>query len=399
MIQSYMVQNANIFHVTDGTLTTGNIVVENGIVQSLDGQANGFQGEIIDATGLTITTGWVDAHCHFYYDAVDNIGVNPQLYFLPFGVTYGVDAGTAGADVYEDFRSHVGWSTDLQFKSYLNIAKTGVPIVGAELLNMDNLDEDACKKMFLKYRHELQGLKVRITSNFCVDPLTALQSIRKMADELQTTICVHATRCDLSTETILSYMKSGDVITHIYTRTESGILNEDGTIKDCVWEARKRGVIFDLGHGSASFAFDVANRAIAQGFYPDMVSTDVHLSCVNGPVFDLSCILSKFLALGVDWKEAIRMVTVNPVQLLNLKDKQLDITVGQPADFTAFKVEEGEFHHMDVEKTQVTCQVGITSKFTCVGNKIFTPTRIRQPNQPIGLAALKAKQEAEKANA
>ncbi|MGE4485513.1 MAG: amidohydrolase family protein [Oscillospiraceae bacterium] len=397
MFKSYLVHGASILNVLDGKRAVKDILVENGIVSAIEDTIVFPAEEIIDASGLTITPGWVDDHAHFYYDAPDNIGVDPQRYFLPFGVTYAIDPGSAGADNFDDFRKYVRWSTDLKYKSYLNISRIGVPIYGYELTDMSNLDEDACKAAFLRHKDELIGLKVRITNNMCTDPLGALQSVRRMCDELGTHFCVHATRCALSTETILSYLKKGDMLTHSFARTDSGILGEDNAVKNCVWEARRRGVIFDVGHGINSFTFSTAQKAMAQGFQADSLSTDLHISDVNGPVFDMPTTISKFLGLGVSLEEAIRMVTVSPVKRLGLADKSLVVTVGEPADFTAFELKSGTFAYTDCDKAELIGDTRLNSRFTCVGSKIFTPRRSREANRKIGDAATEDRRKAREA--
>lgn len=398
MLRSYLVRNATILDVRDGKQVTTDILVENGIVTAISPQITFPAEEVIDAAGLTVTTGWVDDHAHFYYDAPDNIGVNPERYFLPYGVTYAIDPGTAGADGFAAFRKYVRWNTDLKYKSYLNISRIGVPIFGYDLTDMSNLDEEACKAAFLKHKEELVGLKVRITSNMCADPLTALKTIRRLCDELGTYFCVHATRCDLSTETILSYLQKGDMLTHSFARTTSGVLDEAGNVKKCAWEAKERGVIFDMGHGINSFTFATAQKAMAQGFYLDSLSTDLHVSDVNGPVYDLPTTMSKYLCLGASLLDTLRLVTVNPVRNLGLTDKSLAITVGEPADFTAFKVEEGEFSYIDCDKLELIGKQRIVPHFTCVGTKVYTPRLTREENRKIGNAAIEERRAKEQMN-
>ncbi|MDR1428989.1 MAG: amidohydrolase family protein [Spirochaetaceae bacterium] len=389
MIHRYLVKNANVMSVFDGSLKKTDILVEDGIVTKTAPGITASVEEIIDAEGLTVTPGWVDIHAHIYYDGI-GLGIDPQMYLLPKGVTYAVDPGTSGADNFADFRRYVRWCTDLKYKSYLNIAKIGVPIMGYELTDMGNLDKDACKRVFRDFAGELLGLKVRVTSNMCKDPKAALSAVRELCDELHTTFCVHATRCSLSTEEILGFMKKGDVFTHSYAKTDSGILDKDGSIKAGVREARERGVIFDMGHGINSFAFDVAKKAIDQGFELDAISTDLHVSDVDGPVYDMPTTISKFLCLGVSLEKAIQLATSNPVKLLALSDKLLEIKPGEKADFTAFLVERGDFRYTDCDKCELSGNMRLVSKFTCVGRKIFTPRKVTGKNRPIGIAAIEA---------
>jgi dihydroorotase len=389
MLDTYLVKNVIIMSIFDGSTSQKDILVEDGIITCIEDYIDSNSHEVIDAEGSIATTGWVDSHAHIYYDG-GGVGVDPQTYLLPQGVTYAIDPGTAGADNFNDFRRYVKWNTDLKYKSYLNVSKIGVPIFGYELSDMDNLDKEACKSTFLKYQNELCGLKVRISSSMCADPIAALTYTRELCDELGTYMSVHATRCELSTEAILNFMKKGDQLTHTYAKTSSGILDENGNIKQCVLDARERGVLFDMGHGINSFTFEVAQKAMQQDFWLDTISTDIHVANIDGPVYDMCTTISKFLCLGVSLEKAINMVTQSPVSLLGLTNKSLEIKVGEPADFTVFQVEKGEFKYVDSAGTELIGDKRLVSKFTCVGNKVFTPRKVRGKNRPIGQAAIDA---------
>jgi dihydroorotase len=388
MIKDYVVKNSSILDVTSGVLKRGNIFVEDGIIKEVSNSPDMQAEKIIDADGMIVTPGWVDAHVHIYYDD-KCIGVDPQTYLIPNGVTYAIDPGTAGAENFEDFYDYVRLNTDLKYKSYLNISKIGIPILGYELTDMSNIDINLFKSIFNKYKSELMGVKVRITDNMCSDPLSALEVVSKLSRELNTTCCVHPTRSKLSTETILSYMKKGDVFTHCFALSSSGILDSNGKVKDAVWEAKERGVIFDIGHGTNSFSFEVAQSAIEQGFKMDIISSDLHVGNVDGPVYDLPTTLSKILCLGIEIDEILRLVTVAPTKLLNLEDKSLKIEIGQPADFTVFQIEKGKYTYIDSARQTITGDERIIPMYTCVGNKIFTPRKKRQKNQIIGQEAQK----------
>ncbi len=382
MLERYLVKNGTILDVTDGSTKKADILVVDGIVQKVGQNIVDDGAELLDASGMTVTTGWVDDHAHIYSDTKENIGIDAERCLLPFGVTYAVDPGTAGADNYEDFRKRVGFHTDIRYRSFLNISRIGVPVIGADLGDMANMDEDACRQIFRKYRGEMVGLKARISAGICADPLAALQTIRRLADELDTHFCVHATKCTLSTETILGFFREGDMLTHCYGRNLSGILDEDGTVKKCVWEARERGVLFDVGHGVGSFSFETARKAISQGFLADCLSTDLHVWSVASPVYDMPTTLSKFLSMGVELLPALQMITTNPVRALRLTDKDLKIEPGKPADLTVFCVETGCFSYMDSEKEELTGAQRVVPQFTCLRDKVYFPTRVREQNRP-----------------
>lgn len=375
MISSYLVKDANILSVLSGEYSKKDILVENGIVTKVDSGIHKTDvQEVVKAKGLIITPGWIDSHTHLYY-ASGFIGIDPQMYHLPQGVTYAIDQGSAGAENFEQFKQYIRYCTDIEYKSFLNISKIGIPVEGFELLDEANISQEACLKTYREYSEEILGLKLRIGSRMCSNPIRAMKTAIELAEKLQVPIVVHATRCKLNTEEIMKYLRPGDIFTHTYARTASGIFNRDGRVKDCVWKAKERGVQFDLGHGNSSFSFDIAKKAMDQNFWIDTISTDLHVGNISGPVFDMPTTLSKFLVLGMSLEKVISMVTVAPVKMFGLKDKSMELKVGEPADFTAFNVETGRFRYIDCDNVELLGDKKVVSIFTAVGSKIFTPRK------------------------
>ncbi|MBR2635013.1 MAG: amidohydrolase family protein [Clostridia bacterium] len=385
MIQTYLIRNASLFSAESGRMQTQSILVEGGIIRAIGRDLSLPEGALLlEAEGMIISPGWVDCHAHFYYDAENVIGVDPQRYLIPFGVTYALDPGSAGAAGFEDFLSHVGRRTDLGFCSYLNLSEIGVPIFGYEFTDLSHLKSDAAEEMLRRYPEKLMGVKIRISQKVCSDPATVLREARALCDRTKTRLCVHATGCVLSTEEILRFLKTGDTFTHCFAKTQSGILDDQGYVRSCVHEARERGIFFDLGHGKGSFSFEVAKKAIEHGFLPDFISTDLHIAGVNGPVFDMPTVLSKMLALNLSLEEILLRITAEPVKKLGLRDKSLAIRVGEKADLTAFRIKKGDFLWQDSIGESLAGKERIESLFTCLGDRIFTPIRSRDENRPIG---------------
>jgi dihydroorotase len=380
MISSYLVKGANILSVINGEYCQRDILVENGIVTEVDHciSENDAQA-VLEAKDLTVTPGWVDSHAHLF-DEVGYMGVDPQMYHLPQGVTYAIDQGTAGANNFDQFNEHTRYRSDIRYKSFLNISQIGMPIGGYELVDEANINRKACLKTCQAHSEEILGLKLRVGNKMCTKPINAMKATIELAEELQAPIVIHATRCRLETEDIMKFLRPGDIFTHTYARTDSGILNRDGRIKDCVWKARERGVRFDLGHGINSFSFEVAEKAIKQNFWIDTISTDLHIRNIRGPVFNMPITLSKFLMLGMSLEKAIYLVTVAPVKMFGIDDKSLEIEVGEMADFTAFKVEPGRFQYVDSDNAELIGDKRVVSIFTAVGSKIFINRKVSGKN-------------------
>lgn len=373
MPKNYLIKNAAIKSLFTGDVTVRDILVEDGIITRLAENIDGPQVRtVLDASGMLITPGWVDCHCHLD-EGEGRIGANIEKSILSHGVTYAVDAGSCGADRYELFRENIVKKARLHIKAYLNISRKGVPEESGELLDMSNLDEAACLNMYHRHSDELLGLKVRLDKAICSDPVLALKTIRKMADSIQTPVCIHATRCVLPIEEILAYLKPKDVFAHSYANTPSGILDASGHVKQAVIKARRQGIIFDLSHGRSNFAFSTAQKAIDQGFEVDTISTDLHRFNADGPVYNLANVMSKMLSLGFELDKVLQLVTIAPARALELTDKALSIREGQKADLTGFKIVHGRFRYTDTENTEYISNIAVQSCFTALDTAIFTP--------------------------
>jgi dihydroorotase len=152
---------------------------------------------------------------------------------------------------------------------------------------------------------------------------------------------------------VIDELRPGDVLTHCFRPFPNAPVYADGRIKEACWAARERGVIFDVAHGKGSLSFAVAEAMLAGGFPPDIISSDVHVLCIDGPAYDNLVTMSKFLNLGMDLTEIIRAVTLAPARLLKRPDLA-DLSIGTTGDATVLRIEEGRFTFTDVEDRTMT---------------------------------------------
>ena len=374
MLKQYLIKDGTLLSVMTGEEKKADIRVKDGIVTEIAPALQPEKGEeVISAAGMTITTGWVDAHCHFGVDP-DGIGIEPMEYVLSQGVTYALDPGTAGARTFELFRRLVRYRSDLKYKAYINMGSYGMHDSRKDTEGPEDVEHELIRDLVRKYPDEIAGLKIRIDPNFCFDSRYMLETTRKLADELSLPMVVHAPRCKLPLEEVLSYFKKGDVLAHTFAGLEPGmrIVDENGKLKSCVREAMDRGVVFDLSHGTNQYNFRVAEQAWADGFLPAVISSDLHHSNINGPVHNLGTILTKIHGLtGLSWLEILRRTTVAPAELLHLEDKELEVKTGMPADLTVFRLEKGDFEYIDSFKETRIYHERITAMYACVGNKVY----------------------------
>lgn len=308
--------------------------------------------EVIDASGLYVTPGLIDVHVHVF-PGVSFLGVEPDPTCLARGVTTVVDAGSAGADTFPGFRKYVIEVSQTRILAQLNISSQGMLSrhVG-EFALPEYADVDACCRMIEQHRDLILGVKVRLTKNSIVAQsagMTPLHRAREAADAAGLPIMVHpqAAWCD-SIDDILKVMKKGDILTHTFHGSACGIMDGDsGKVRASVLDAIERGVIFDVGHGAGSFSWDVVEAAMAEGVLPMTISSDLHTGNINGPVYDLANILTKFLHLGLSLDDVLARVTSVPAAAVLMQDRIGTLAPGAWGDAVVFELREGTYNLED----------------------------------------------------
>jgi len=308
--------------------------------------------EVIDASGRYVTPGLIDVHVHVF-PGVSFLGVEPDPTCLARGVTTVVDAGSAGADTFPGFRKYVIEVSQTRILAQLNISSQGMLSrhVG-EFALPEYADVDACCRMIEQHRDLILGVKVRLTKNSIVAQsagMTPLHRAREAADAAGLPIMVHpqAAWCD-SIDDILKVMKKGDILTHTFHGSACGIMDGDsGKVRASVLDAIERGVILDVGHGAGSFSWDVVEAAMAEGVLPMTISSDLHTGNINGPVYDLANVLTKFLHLGLSLDDVLARVTSVPAAAVLMQDRIGTLAPGAWGDAVVFELREGTYNLED----------------------------------------------------
>jgi len=274
---------------------------------------------VLECAGKIVVPGLIDLHCHVYYGG-SMIGTEPDPLCLPAGVTTAVDLGTAGADNFLGLRRFIIETATTRVISFLHVASIGLVNQGIGEMR-DNAYASLPKvvKTVEANRDCIGGLKVRL-GGWITGPnsAAAFAFAREVRDAVGLPLAVHIGNQPLPLPDILNGLKPGDILTHIFREpsTLNGIFGANGALLPEVDAAQQRGVIFDVGHGAGSFAFEGAAAALAAGFRPNTISTDAYSQNIHGPVFDLPTTMSKLFALGLALEEIIPRVTANPAQVL-----------------------------------------------------------------------------------
>jgi len=325
------------------------VAVDDGVITGLGRAGEGGPAaraapgrETIDATGLLVTPGLVDVHTHLF-PGVSHYGIDPDSHCLDRGVTTAVDAGSAGAQTFPGLRRYVIGRSQTRILAFLNIAVQGMisRLVG-ELEDIRWASPGQAIACARENPDLIVGIKVRLGHQMVGnDPAPALRLAREAADALGLPLMVHVIDMRPALGWLLPYLGPGDLVTHCFHGNEGGILDVAGRVIPEAASARERGVLFDVGHGAGSFAYHVARSALAQGFPPDTVSSDLHAHNVDGPVFDQATTLSKLLHVGMRLEDVIRATTSTPAAAVRREGRIGTLAAGAGADLSVFELREG----------------------------------------------------------
>jgi dihydroorotase len=307
--------------------------------------------DVRDIAGSFVSPGLIDLHTHVYWGGT-SIGVDAVTVAQRGGATTLVDAGSAGPGNFLGFRYHVIEPSPVRILAYLNISFPGIfafsaPVMVGECTDIRLLDAKECVRVVNEHRDLIVGVKVRVGRIASgANGVAPLDMAIEVAEEVGLPVMAHIDNPPPSRNDVLSRLRPGDVLTHCFKPFPNAPIRVDGEIWEDVALARERGVIFDIGHGRGSFGFRVAQGMLAKGFFPDVISSDVHALNIDGPVFDLMATLSKFYCLGMDLPTLLRTVTSAPAAALRRSDLG-SLQIGAAGDATIFVIENGNFEYID----------------------------------------------------
>ena len=370
-------------------------------VAVLDGKISALEKDIpsskarktVDVTGLYVTPGLIDIHVHlahggasldwFEPNASPNIqplGLQADT-MLNSGLTTVVDAGSSGAKTFLREKHEAIDHSKIRVLAFLNIVAAGMN--SGKEQDVAEMDPKLCAQTIDRYPDVIVGVK---TAHYWTEkPWDAAHPPWAAVD--RAVECGKLANVPLMVDfwprppersyedLILKHMRPGDIHTHVFAQ-QFPILDANGKVNDFLLEARRRGIIFDVGHGAASFWFRNAVPAVKQGFVPDSISTDLHTGNINGSVVDFITTMSKFLAMGVPLPDLIRRATVNPAAEIR-RPELGTLTVGRDADIAVIKLEKGRFGYTDCGNARMTGDVKLVNRLTVrAGHIVYDPMGI-----------------------
>ncbi len=338
-----LLKGAHVIDPGQGIDGVRDIAMENGKIRPVEGLPPGVK--TIDLTGSYLTPGWIDIHVHIYgtlgFADPDSIGVCQ-------GVTSYVEAGGPGIGTLDEFMALLTGQTKttLYAGPYIRpLGILGLNFIESDVRTLTDIPITQWIDFHKAHPGLLRYIKVGAFSGYGYGP----NKIGKgLAEILGLPLYAHIGEHQLqpgndSAYEIYRVSEAGDIVTHVYHGNECGILDRDGKILPVVQEAKNRGVLFDVGFGGFNFSWRVAERAWAQGFYPDIISSDLQQFNVAGPAYSLANVIACHMKLGMSLNDAIEKVTSAPAKALRMTEIAGSLKPGLPADITVFRVEKGSY--------------------------------------------------------
>jgi len=371
-----IIRNCDLIDPSQNLRGKRDIGIKNARIAAIAGEIAADRGaQILDAGGKLVMPGLIDLHAHVYPQA-SAIGL-PADELVPFtATTTYVSAGDAGGNNFSAFKHYVIGQARSRIYAFVHISSIGLagfPV--GEMKNMEYANVDLCAKTVAENADLVLGVKVRESLDVVgpngIEPLRLARLAAERSGTSARVMC-HIGNAPGDLGELLNLLRPGDILTHAYSGAGNNTV-ANGRVVAAALEAKKRGVIIDVGHGGGSFSYAVAEPAIAQGLVPDTLSSDLHAYSGNSPGMPfLPWVMSKFLNLGFSLAEVVSMATERPAKIIARDDKLGTLKVGAPADVSIMELVEGAVEFVD------------TVKNTRQGNKYLRPVQTVKAGRPYG---------------
>jgi dihydroorotase len=350
------------------------VAIKNGRVAEVTGHIDPAKAaKVIDVSELYVTPGLVDIHVHVYAGTGmrgaycgDN-SVYPDGFTFRAGVTTVADAGSSGWRNFPDFKDRVIDRSQTRVLAFLNIVGNGMG--GGKIeQNLEDMDAKATAEQAARYPAVVVGVK---TAHYTGPEWAPVE--RAVEAGTTANIPVMVDFGDFRPERpyqelVTKKLRPGDISTHMYLGAVP-MIDDNRKVLAYLFEARKRGVIFDVGHGGGSFLFRQAVPAVHQGWIPDSISTDLHITSMNAGMKDMLNVMSKFLNIGMSLDEVVGRSTWNPAR--EIKHEELgNLSVGAPADVAVLRIERGNFGFVDVNGARMRGNQKLECELTLRDGKV-----------------------------
>jgi dihydroorotase len=336
--------------------------------------------QVVSAKGMYVTPGLIDIHGHVFFGTQPDhylsnglIALPPDGFTFRVGVTTIVDAGGAGWESFPEFKKNVIFSSKTRVLSFLNIVGEGMR-GGKYEQDTSDMDPKMAAAVAIKNKNDIVGFKVAHFIGNDWAPVDHAVQAGKLANMPVMVDFGGSTPPLPLADLFLKHLRPGDIFTHTYTLLDGNIretIVDETTkkVKPFVLEARKRGLIFDVGYGGASFNYSQAIPAVKAGFYPSTISTDLHTGSMNGSMKDMLSIMSKFYVMGMDLPSVIKASTWTPAQTIK-RENLGHLSENGIADVAIFSMRSGNFGFYDKTGFKMDAKEKLECEMTIMGGKI-----------------------------
>jgi dihydroorotase len=327
---------------------------------------------VIDAKGLYVTPGLIDIHTHNFIGTTPNRYLNnsysavaPDGFTFRCGVTTVVDAGSSGWRSFETFLDQTIRHSQTRVLAFLNIVGGGMR-GGAYEQDTNDMDAKMTALTIRQYKKYLVGIKV---AHFEGAEWTPVDRAVQAGEMTGTPVMIDFGGSNPPlplNELFEKHLRPGDIFTHVYANVKGRmpVVDETGKVPDYIWAARKKGILFDVGHGGTSFSYKIAVPAIKSGFLPNTISTDIHTGSMNAAMKDLLNVMSKMMAMGMSFPALIKATTDDAAKAIRHEELGT-LSENTVADIAILRLEKGQFGYADPMgvklegKERVACEVTI----------------------------------------
>lgn len=327
----------------------------------------------IDATGLYVVPGLIDIHTHVFVGSkpdqfADGIySVSPDDFTFKSGVTTVVDAGTSGWRNFALFKEQVIDKSQTRILAFINIVADGMNGKPFQE-NINDMNVDSTVDVVKKYKDIIAGIKI---GHYEGNEWTPFNRALEAAKESHTPLFVECHLPQYTLEEQLSKMRPGDIITHSFEQVSERMpmVDQQGKVRSFVLDAKKKGVLFDVGHGGAGFWFSEAIPAFKQGIVPNTFGTDLHRFSMNAGMKSMLNIMSKYMAIGMSLEDAITHATWNAAKSVKREDLG-NLSVGSVADISVLSLLNGKFGFVDAAGNRLDGSHKLEAELTIRAGKI-----------------------------
>jgi dihydroorotase len=350
-----LIKGGHVIDARHGIDGVRDVAIADGRIAAVAADIPASEAErVVDAAGLYVTPGLIDIHAHVFWGTDPHAqygggpsSVPPDSHSFRSGQTTLVDVGGAGWRTFPTFKEQVIDRSRTRVLAFLNIVGSGMR-GGPVEQDLGDMDAKLTAQRARQFRDHVVGVKVAHYQGSEWDPVTRAVDAGRQAD-IPVMVDFGGNIPPQSLDALLNtHLRPGDIFTHMYAhvRGREPIVNAQGQVEPFVLAARRRGVLFDVGHGGGSFLFRQAVPATQQGFYPDVISTDLHIGSMNGGMKDILNVMSKMLNLGMPLADVIRANTSRAAESIKRTDLG-HLGVGAEADVAVLAVRQGTFGFVD----------------------------------------------------